>query len=249
MSSQISIQNLDFYYAKQHQNIFTNLNLELNSSWKLGITGPNGMGKSTLLALLSGQLKPCKGKIHHKVKMSLFPPHVKDKNLAVMDVIKNCIAPFSLWEKQMAQYLNLADQTSMKQYFQIHEVYQNNKAYELNSIIEKKWSKSGFDADVLEKQFNHLSHGQKTMALLFALFVNEHELVILDEPTTHLDAHSRTLVADFLKKQKAFILVSHDRNLLNHSIDHLLYIDGENSQLMSSNYQEFLLQKEVLKQF
>ncbi|MCO4783776.1 MAG: ABC-F family ATP-binding cassette domain-containing protein [Candidatus Cloacimonetes bacterium] len=249
MNSQITIKNLDFYYANQHENIFTDLNLELNSSWKLGITGPNGMGKSTLISLITGHLKPCKGSIQCQLNTKIFPPKVLDSNLSTLDVIKDTIAPFSRWESQMNMLLNNEDAQSIKRYLQLLELYEENNPYQLQSEIEKKWSLSGFDSEILNQKFSHLSHGQKTMALLISVFLGKKDLVILDEPSTHLDHYSKSIISSFLKKQDQFILVSHDRSFLNDCVDHLLYLDGVENKLISSNYQQFLEQKEIKSRF
>lgn len=249
MNSQITIKNLDFYYPNQHDNIFTNLNMELNSSWKLGITGPNGMGKSTLVSLIIGNLKPCKGSIHCNLNTKVFPPKVLNGNLTVLEIIRNTVAPFRKWEQQMDKFLKLEDQNSMKEYFSLLEIYEKNKPYQLQSIIEKKWSTSGFDPSILNQEFNLLSHGQKTMALLISVFLDKNNLVILDEPSTHLDQYSQKVIGQFLKKQEKFILVSHNREFLNECIDHLLYIDGIENKLISANYNQFLLQKELKSRF
>ncbi len=76
--SNINISNLSFRYQDSSDNIFNNLNLDLDSSWKLGLVGRNGRGKTTFLNLLRGNLRGT-GKIQAKLEFNYFPLTVKNK--------------------------------------------------------------------------------------------------------------------------------------------------------------------------
>ncbi len=103
--SQISISNLTFSYDTYGEEIFKDTSVVLDTDWKLGLIGRNGRGKTTFLKLLKGELLGS-GVISSSVKFEYFPIEINEKNLKALEVVKEAIAPFSLWEKQMELYSN-----------------------------------------------------------------------------------------------------------------------------------------------
>ena len=74
-----------------------------------------------------------------------------------------------------------------------------------------------------------------------ALFLNEGHFLLIDEPTNHLDTRARTHVANYLKKKKGFILVSHDRRFLDESVDHILSLNRANIEVQSGNFSSWMM--------
>lgn len=96
------------------------------------------------------------------------------------------------------------------------------------------------EAEVLERSFFTLSHGEQTKVLLAALFCQEGHFLLIDEPTNHLDAEAREIVSAYLKKKKGFILVSHDRSFLDGCVDHILSINRASIDVQSGNFSTWL---------
>lgn len=96
------------------------------------------------------------------------------------------------------------------------------------------------EADILWKPFELLSNGEQTKVLLAALFLNEGHFLLIDEPTNHLDARARKKVAEYLKKKKGFILVSHDRSFLDECIDHVLSINRATIEIQKGNFSSWI---------
>ena len=96
------------------------------------------------------------------------------------------------------------------------------------------------DTDVLCRPFETLSNGERTKALLAALFLNEGHFLLIDEPTNHLDTQARELVSSYLKKKKGFILVSHDRCFLDGCVDHVLSLNKADIEVQSGNFSSFM---------
>ncbi len=94
--------------------------------------------------------------------------------------------------------------------------------------------------EILWQSFDTLSNGEQTKALLAALFLNEGHFLLIDEPTNHLDSGARESVAAYLKKKKGFILVSHDRNVLDCCVDHILALNRTNIEVQSGNFSSWL---------
>lgn len=92
------------------------------------------------------------------------------------------------------------------------------------------------EADLLYKPFKNLSHGERTKVLLAVLFSVENEFLLIDEPTNHLDYEARNCVKEYLQGKKGFILVSHDRDLLDACVDHVLVLNRKSIEVQSGNF-------------
>lgn len=103
--------------------------------------------------------------------------------------------------------------------------------------------------DVLERPFDTLSFGERTKVLLAALFLNENRFLLIDEPTDHLDMHARAIVGQYLSSKKGFVLVSHDRFLLDTTVDHIMSINRANIEIQKGNFSSWLKNKEVQDNF
>ena len=104
--------------------------------------------------------------------------------------------------------------------------------------------KLGLDAEVLYRPFGTLSHGEQTKVMLAVLFSGENDFLLIDEPTNHLDQMSREIVKEYLRKKKSFILVSHDRDLLDACIDHVLVLNRHTIEIQNGNFSSWWLNKE-----
>lgn len=94
----------------------------------------------------------------------------------------------------------------------------------------------GEDADLLYRPFGQLSLGQRTKILLAVLFSGEHAFLLIDEPTNHLDSATREKIKDYLAAKNGFILVSHDRDLLDACVDHVLVLNRGSIEVQSGNF-------------
>ncbi len=92
------------------------------------------------------------------------------------------------------------------------------------------------DAEVLYRPFDTLSHGERTKVMLAILFSEENHFLLIDEPTNHLDKESRDVVKQYLQQKKGFILVSHDRDLLDACIDHVLVLNRSTIEVQVGNF-------------
>lgn len=98
--------------------------------------------------------------------------------------------------------------------------------------------------DVLYRPFDSLSQGEQTKVLLAVLFLKEHAYLLIDEPTNHLDQESRECVTVYLKKQKGFLLVSHDRTFIDTCCDHVIAINPTTIDVVNGNFSSWYKDKE-----
>lgn len=98
--------------------------------------------------------------------------------------------------------------------------------------------------DVLFRPFESLSQGEQTKTMIAALFLRKNHFLLLDEPTNHLDYLGKQVMADYLKSKKGFILVSHDRKLLDDVVDHTLSINRMDIEVQKGGFSQWLETKQ-----
>ncbi|MDR3217047.1 MAG: ATP-binding cassette domain-containing protein [Clostridiaceae bacterium] len=112
--------------------------------------------------------------------------------------------------------------------------------------VKRELSLLDTDADdLLYRPFDSLSNGERTKVLLAALFLRENNFLLIDEPTNHLDTRAREVVGNYLKGKKGFILVSHDRRLLDICTDHIISVNRSEIDVQQGNFSSWLLNKEA----
>ncbi len=110
-------------------------------------------------------------------------------------------------------------------------------------------SQLGEDADILYRPYDTLSFGERTKILLAVLFSGENDFLLIDEPTNHLDRAARESVKTYLAAKKGFILVSHDRDLLDACIDHVLVLNRKTIEVQRGNFSIWWENKEQKDRF
>ncbi len=100
------------------------------------------------------------------------------------------------------------------------------------------------DAECLYRPFGTLSFGERTRVMLAVLFAAENEFLLIDEPTNHLDTAARDIVKEYLASKKGFILVSHDRDLLDGVCDHVLVLNRSTIEVQAGNFSTWWENKE-----
>lgn len=104
-------------------------------------------------------------------------------------------------------------------------------------------------AEILYRPFYTLSPGERTKILLAVLFSGENDFLLIDEPTNHLDQESREIVKGYLSLKKGFILVSHDRDLLDACVNHVLVLNRQTIEVQSGNFSSWWENKQRKDQF
>ena len=105
------------------------------------------------------------------------------------------------------------------------------------------------DAEILYRPIKTLSHGERTKAMLAVLFSGENEFLLIDEPTNHLDVGGRETIKKYLAEKQGFILVSHDRDLLDAVADHMLVMNRSSIEVVSGNFSSWWENKQKADAF
>ncbi|HAV92019.1 TPA: hypothetical protein DCW38_02425 [candidate division WOR-3 bacterium] len=244
--SSIIFNSVSFHYTTPFREIFKDLNLEIDISWKCGLIGRNGKGKSTLFKLIHKELSPTAGFVKSPVKTFYFSSsNVKrDDEKIAKDVAVDFIGEYREIEREMEHLTKKGDEKSTEKAEELRDEYEREGGYYIRSAIIKEASKLNLDEDILEQQFSTLSGGEKTKLLIAAMFAYDNGFMLLDEPTNHLDIDSREFVADYLSKKRGFIVVSHDRYFLDLCTDHTISMNKENIEMIKGNYTSWRNQHE-----
>lgn len=102
--------------------------------------------------------------------------------------------------------------------------------------IQRELQLLGIKDEILERVYETLSGGEQAKVMLASLFAKEDVFLLLDEPTNHLDQETKKMIQVYLAKKSGFILVSHDRELLDKTVDHILAINRTNIEITKGNY-------------
>lgn len=247
--SKIIINNMSFTYKEYYQPIFNNVNITLDTDWKLGLIGRNGRGKTTLLRLLSGEMEPDRGSIITETATELFPYRISTEYQKTMDVIKEYVGYLKTMEDQMEAAMNQKDDGGMELYQQILTRYLELDGYLMESRIKKELALMKLPEKLLDQDFELLSGGEKTKMQIIALFLRKNPFVLLDEPTNHLDFEGKQVLADYLRGKKGFLVVSHDRAFVDEVADHILSINKADIAIERGNYSSWKMNKDRVEEY
>lgn len=115
--------------------------------------------------------------------------------------------------------------------------------------IYAELSKLQADAEIMYRPWKTLSFGEQTKVMLAVLFSQGNDFLLIDEPTNHLDDGSREMVKQYLASKKGFILVSHDRDLLDACVDHVLVLNRSTIEVQAGNFSSWWENKEKKDNF
>lgn len=133
----IRILNGSFHYPNTNQLVFEGLNLDIEATWKSGIVARNGMGKTTLLKLIHGDLKLTTGDCQKEIETAFFPITFKHSDGVVLELMKKEIGPYVECEQVMAAFLQ--GEASEEDYYEALNTYLEYDGYEIESKIKKKF--------------------------------------------------------------------------------------------------------------
>ena len=245
--SQISIQDLSYTYPGAHEAVFRGLSLSLDTGWRLGLIGRNGRGKTTLLRLLAGELLPDGDSVLSlPCPTALFPFPVGDPSLPALEAAAEGVAPFRAMERELEALSAAGDPGSLARYGELLERYREAGGYEIAALLRREAGKLELREEALARPFGSLSPGERVKLLLAALQLRPGEgFLLLDEPTSHLDARGRRVVGEYLARgRKGFLLVSHDRDFLDAACDHILALNRNSVDLIQGNYSSWQREKD-----
>ena len=209
--------------------VFQGIDLRIEEGDRIGLVGPNGEGKTTLLRILAGVETPTTGEVFRRRALSVGylpqdPPPAGDMTLkaVMLDVFAELRAQgdaLTEFEHRIATAAAHAwpdYDTLLEEYGQAQVAFETAGGYDYEVRINQVLGGLGFNEDEHDKPLAHLSGGERTRALLAQLLLLEPDLLLLDEPTNHLDLEAIEWLEDALTRWKGgIVVVAHDRYFLD----------------------------------
>ncbi|MEO7836886.1 MAG: ATP-binding cassette domain-containing protein, partial [Acidimicrobiales bacterium] len=226
---------------------------------KVALVGPNGAGKTTLLRTIAGQIPAAGGTIRLPTRFGWLAqdttasPEVEHvlayDHLLAASPLTGVSGRLELAQVQMQEATTARDgaalDRSVAHWGELEEQFRISGGYELESTAERIAQGLGLDEEALLAEVGSLSGGKRRRLELARLLLAGGDLLILDEPTNHLDAEAKSFVMDFLRTSpSAILVVSHDIELMNESIDRVLALENANLEIYRGTYAEFLKKRE-----
>ena len=245
-----------------NKKLLNDINLEIKTGEKIGLIGPNGCGKTTILKMIMKEENQTSGDIFIRKDATIGflsqYPDVKLNDYLVKEILIDSFDKVNeLKRKLLEEEKNLYLYTDEKlekciaRYTRIQEEYMNAGGYEVDSKIEK--IVMAFKVEkLLDKKYKDLSGGEKTIINLIVLLLKDPDILLLDEPTNHLDIDTVEWLDNFLSNsKKTLIIVSHDRYFLDKVITKTILIDNFEAEIFNGNYSYYVKENEnrVMRQF
>jgi ATP-binding cassette subfamily F protein 3 len=230
----LSISNLTYKIGAR--TIIDDGNVTLMDGWKVGVIGVNGAGKSTLFKLISGDLHADGGVIslNQNQRMGMVRQDVPKTDDPLIDIVLAA-------HEEMAQLWK--DSETEQDPNKIADIYQrlaDLDAYAAPAKAAGLLTGLGFKEHQLTEPFSSFSGGWQMRVMLAAALFVEPDLLLLDEPTNHLDLEAIMWLETYLMSYPHTLLViSHDRELLNKCVDHIVHVDKQKLTLYGGNYDTF----------
>jgi ATP-binding cassette subfamily F protein 3 len=236
--------------------IFSDISISIPNDGKVGLVGPNGIGKTSLLLILAGLSKPNRGTVYWaRGKRLGYLPQESDQAFSGREhsVYKEMVTVFADLRqreshlRQLEELMARGDSSEavLEQYGSALEQFEMSGGYDYEVRIKQVLQGLGFAEKDRELPLNHLSGGQKTRALLARLLLEKPELLILDEPTNHLDVGALEWLEGTLRVwEGAILLVSHDRYFLDRVINTVWEMNRQHIEEYRGDYSSYVRQRQ-----
>jgi ATPase subunit of ABC transporter with duplicated ATPase domains len=229
------LQNITYIHPNRDL-LFDNLNFSINKHDKIALIGNNGVGKSTLLKIITGNLQPSGGLVKTSSRLYYVPQLFGQYN-----------------DLTIAEAIGIEPKLKA-----LKEILSGNVSDENMTMLENDWAieercKETFThwdlaALDLSQKLDSLSGGQKTKVFLAGISIHQPQIVLLDEPSNHLDVSSRNTLYNYIKATtNTLVVVSHDRTLLN-LLDTVCELNKGGINTYGGNYDFYVEQKNIENQ-
>jgi len=252
--SLITTENLGLSFGAF--DLFLGITVHVPNDGKIGLIGPNGIGKTSLVRILAGLDQPTAGRVYlaRGRRIGYLRQEAVD---AFADrtntVYEEMLTAFEDLRAQQARLNELEARMSagdhaealLQQYGDLQHAFEQNGGYNYEVDIQQTLEGLDLGKNYWHMPLAHLSGGQKTRALLARLLLEKPDLLILDEPTNHLDTQAVEWLEHTLGDWRgAVLIVSHDRYFLDNTVDTIWEMSRAGIETYSGNYSSYLVQRE-----
>lgn len=230
----LSIANLTYKIGTR--TIIEDASLTVVDGWKVGVIGLNGAGKSTLFKLIAGELQADGGTItlNQRQRLGMVRQDTPETDTPLIDLVMAADEEMArLWKESETE-------TDPNKIAEIYERLGEMDAYAAPAKAATLLTGLGFKEHQLTEPFSSFSGGWRMRVVLAAALFVEPEFLLLDEPTNHLDLEAIMWLETYLASYPhTLMVISHDRELLNKCIDHVIHVEKKQLTLYTGNYDTF----------
>ncbi|MBD8489134.1 ABC-F family ATP-binding cassette domain-containing protein [Echinicola sp. CAU 1574] len=226
------LQQLSYIHPNKDL-LFNNVSLTVNKQEKIALIGNNGAGKSTLLKIIAGELPYSDGQLKVDSEPYYIPQVFGQYNhLSIAQALRI--------DGKLNALREILDGSTNEENFNLL-----NDDWSIEERCKEALNYWQLDKLDLSQKLEALSGGQKTKVFLASIYIHQPDMILLDEPSNHLDMSSRRLLHDFIASSKStLIVVSHDRSLLN-LLDSVGELSKNGIKVFGGNYDFYVEQKQV----
>ncbi|WP_404469174.1 ABC-F family ATP-binding cassette domain-containing protein [Sutcliffiella horikoshii] len=254
--SLLSIDGLSHSFGDR--TLFKDVSLRLLAGEHVGLVGANGVGKSTLMNIITGEIVYDTGRVEWTpgVHYGYLDQHtILTPGRTIRDVLRDAFLPLYEKEKELnaiTDKMGTATPEELEELLeQMGEIQDHLDAggfYNLDIKVEEAARGLGLDAIGLERDVAALSGGQRTKVLLAKLLLEQPQVLLLDEPTNYLDVEHIRWLSSYLKEYPhAFLLISHDTEFMNGVVDVIFHLEFSKMTRYTASYEKFLELAEINK--
>lgn len=250
---EIELNNIKKNYGLK--NVLGGVSFEIKTGERIALIGDNGSGKSTILKIISGEEKADSGKVNIRKEAEIG--HLKqvypneNDSIVVEEYLKRSFKKYFDMEKRLKELeVLMLDENQnienlIKRYGRLQEEYITLGGYELEEKFKKICSGFKFKTEILNKKYNTLSGGEKTIVNLATILLKNPDVLLLDEPTNHLDIETLEWLEKFLNSYKGtVVLISHDRYFLDKVVNKIILLEKGKTIVYFGNYSYFVKEDE-----
>lgn len=250
---EIELNNIKKNYGLK--NVLDGVSFEIKTGERIALIGDNGSGKSTILKIISGEEKADSGKVNIRKEAEIgylkqVYPNEND-SIVVEEYLKRSFKKYFDMEKRLKELeVLMLDENQnienlIKRYGRLQEEYITLGGYELEEKFKKICSGFKFKTEFLNKKYNTLSGGEKTIVNLATILLKNPDVLLLDEPTNHLDIETLEWLEKFLNSYKGtVVLISHDRYFLDKAVNKIILLEKGKTIVYFGNYSYFVKEDE-----
>jgi ATP-binding cassette subfamily F protein 3 len=230
----LTISNLT--YKIGGRTIIDRASLNVMDGWRVGVVGLNGAGKSTLFKLITGELQADGGAatLTAKQRLGVVRQDIPETDAPLIDMVLSA-------NEEMARLWKASEtETDPDKIADIFQRLGDMDAYSAPAKAATLLTGLGFREHQLTEPFSSFSGGWQMRVMLASVLFVEPDFLLLDEPTNHLDLEAIMWLETYLMSYPhTLMMISHDRELLNKCIDHVIHVDKEQLTLYTGNYDTF----------
>jgi ATPase subunit of ABC transporter with duplicated ATPase domains len=257
---ELALKEVEKYFGGNR--IFENITFEVQNGDRVGLIGRNGTGKTTVLKIIAGMENHDKGSISIRKNSTIGYLHqIPDypESFKVIDILKIAFKiQYGIYDRMKILEIEMSTlkekelEYALRKYGELNELYETKGGYEIEEKMSKVCTGLKFNCKFLSRDFISLSGGEKTIVILGKILLENPDILLLDEPSNHLDVTSIEWLEGYLKVYKGTVIViSHDRYFLDRVVTKIVEIEDGETSFYDGNYSYYVDEKQrrVLEQF